>query len=154
MFSLLRTLVRPLAVPRYAGAGVVAEWCDVLSPVATCLPESLPQICGTLRAKDPLHWSPLMEAWVATRYDHVDAMLRDQKRSPMTPPASTDPRGASDGRESRGQSMLFVDPPEHTRLRALVNKAFTRRLSLRSPRAFRPLSRSYWTRFQSRRISI
>src|SRR5262249_37091077 len=24
-----------------------------------------------------------------------------------------------------GQSMLFVDPPEHTRLRALVNKAFT-----------------------------
>jgi hypothetical protein len=79
-----------------------------------------------LRAKAPLHWSPLLEAWVATRYADVDAILRDHKRF------SSDPRQRQRTRAPRtmvdnpgGQSMLFVDPPEHTRLRALVNKAFT-----------------------------
>jgi cytochrome P450 len=79
-----------------------------------------------LRAKAPLHWSPLLEAWVATRYADVDAILRDHKRF------SSDPRKRQRTRAPRtmvdnpgGQSMLFVDPPEHTRLRALVNKAFT-----------------------------
>jgi cytochrome P450 len=79
-----------------------------------------------LRAKAPLHWSPLLEAWVATCYADVDAILRDQKRF------SNDPRQRQRTRTARttidnpgGQSMLFVDPPEHTRLRALVNKAFT-----------------------------
>jgi len=79
-----------------------------------------------LRAKAPLHWSPLLEAWVATRYADVDAILRDHKRF------SSDPRKRQRARAPRtmvdnpgGQSMLFVDPPEHTRLRALVNKAFT-----------------------------
>jgi len=63
---------------------------------------------------------------VATRYADVDAILRDQKRF------SNDPRQRQRTRAARttvdnpgGQSMLFVDPPEHTRLRALVNKAFT-----------------------------
>jgi len=81
-------------------------------------------------------------------------MLRDQKRFSNDPASVNGP--ARRVRRSRipGADMLFVDPPEHTRLRALVNKAFTRRLSLRSPRAFRPLSRSYWTRFQSVAFSI
>ncbi|HSX81905.1 MAG TPA: cytochrome P450 [Candidatus Saccharimonadia bacterium] len=124
MFSLLRTLVRPLAVR----AMLVREWWQSgvtyypLSPRVYLNP--YPKY-AELRAKDPLHWSPLMEAWVATRYDHVDAMLRDQKRF------SNDPRQRQRTRAARptvenpgGQSMLFVDPPEHTRLRALVNKAF------------------------------
>jgi cytochrome P450 len=79
-----------------------------------------------LRAKAPLHWSPILEAWVATRYADVDAILRDHKRF------SSDPRRRQRTRAPRttvdnpgGQSMLFVDPPEHTRLRALVSKAFT-----------------------------
>jgi len=79
-----------------------------------------------LRAKDPVHWSPLMDAWVVTRYTHVDAILRDHKRF------SNDPRHRQRARAPRttvdnpgGQSMLFLDPPDHTRLRALVNKAFT-----------------------------
>jgi cytochrome P450 len=125
MSSLLRTLVRPLAVR----AMLVREWWQSgvtyypLSPRVYLNP--YPKY-AELRAQDPLHWSPLMEAWVATRYDHVDAMLRDQKRF------SNDPRQRQRTRAARptvenpgGQSMLFVDPPEHTRLRALVNKAFT-----------------------------
>lgn len=79
-----------------------------------------------LRAKDPVHWSPLMDSWVATRYADVDAILRDHKRF------SNDPRHRQRTRPPRttvdnpgGQSMLFLDPPDHTRLRALVSKAFT-----------------------------
>src|SRR5262245_19915024 len=125
MSSLLRTLVRPLAMR----AMLVREWWqsgvtyNPLSPRVYLNP--YPKY-AELRAKAPLHWSPLLESWVATRYADVDAILRDQKRF------SNDPRRRQRTRAERtsvdnpgGQSMLFVDPPEHTRLRALVNKAFT-----------------------------
>ncbi len=79
-----------------------------------------------LRTRDPVHWSVLMGSWVVSRYADVDAILRDHKRF------SNDPRQRRDARTlpastmtSGEQSMLFSDPPDHTRLRALVNKAFT-----------------------------
>jgi cytochrome P450 len=125
MSSLLRTLVRPFAIR----AMLVREWWqwgvmyNPMSPRVYLHP--YPKY-AELRAKAPLHWSPLLEAWVATRYADVDAILRDYKRF------SSDPRQRQRTRAPRtavdnpgGQSMLFVDPPEHTRLRALVNKAFT-----------------------------
>ena len=34
----------------------------------------------TLRAKDPVHWSELTHGWVISRFEHVDAILRDHKR--------------------------------------------------------------------------
>jgi cytochrome P450 len=124
MSSLLRTIVRPFAMR----AMLVREWWqsgvtyNPLSPRVYLNP--YPKY-AELRAKAPLHWSPLLEAWVATRYADVDTILRDHKRF------SNDPRQRQRTRAPRptvdnpgGQSMLFVDPPEHTRLRALVNKAF------------------------------
>lgn len=79
-----------------------------------------------LRAKDPVHWSPLMDSWVCSRYADVDAIMRDHKRF------SSDPRLRQSRRVSRStpppggaMGMVFLDPPDHTRLRALVNKAFT-----------------------------
>ena len=81
-----------------------------------------------LRAKDPVHWSPLMDSWVLSRYEDVDTVLRDHKRF------SSDARNRRSARRRQRQSvvaspseppsMLFSDPPDHTRLRALVNKAF------------------------------
>src|SRR5262249_54157862 len=113
MPSLLRTVVRPLAIR----AMLLREWWQSgvtyypLSPPVSLNP--YPKY-AELRAKDPLHWSPLMDAWVATRYADVDTILRDQKRF------SNDPRYRQRTRASRtttvenpgGQSMLFVDPPE------------------------------------------
>ncbi|HEY7648805.1 MAG TPA: cytochrome P450 [Methylomirabilota bacterium] len=79
-----------------------------------------------LRAEDPVHWSPL-GFWVLTRYDDVVAVLRDQRfaKEPMI--AAVAARfGISPG--TIGLSMLDRDPPDHTRLRGLVSKAFTPRV--------------------------
>ncbi|WP_037075470.1 cytochrome P450 family protein [Pseudonocardia spinosispora] len=87
-----------------------------------------------MRAEAPLvrlH-NPNQDApeWHVTRYADVVALLRD-------PRFSKDKRKLSD--EARGRyfrvtefdgldkHMLFADPPEHTRLRSLVAKAFTPR---------------------------
>jgi pimeloyl-[acyl-carrier protein] synthase len=125
MSSWLRRLVRPLAIRTM----LVREWWQsgvTYNPLSPRIYRNPYPKYAELRAKAPLHWSPLLEAWVATRYADLDAILRDQKRF------SNDPRQRQRTRAARttvdnpgGQSMLFVDPPEHTRLRALVNKAFT-----------------------------
>ena len=81
-----------------------------------------------LRDRDPVHRSRLMNAWVFTRYADVDAVLRDHRHF------SNDPRKRDLTRRQQATlptpddyTMLFLDPPDHTRLRGLVNKAFTRR---------------------------
>jgi cytochrome P450 len=83
-----------------------------------------------LRSVHPAAWSPQLDAWVVTGYEAVSSALRD-------PRVSSDRLGrarqrlASRGLEAvideRARSMIHRDPPDHTRLRALVNKAFTPR---------------------------
>lgn len=127
MPSFLRTLVRPLAVR----ALLWQEWrqsgitYNPLSPRVYLDP--YPKYAA-LRRKAPIHWSPLMDAWVVTRYTHVDAILRDHKRfsnDPRQRQRTRIPRTTSLVEQGGRPSMLFVDPPEHTRLRSLVSKAFT-----------------------------
>lgn len=83
-----------------------------------------------LRAEDPVHESPL-GFLVLTKYADATALLRD-------------PHGSSDNTKSEAfhqlvdsgdidpemanrRPFLFMDPPDHTRLRGLVSKAFTPR---------------------------
>ena len=67
-----------------------------------------------------------MNAWLFTRHADVDTILRDHQRF------GNDPRKGELSRRQRANlppeeefSLLFLDPPDHKRLRALVNKAFT-----------------------------
>lgn len=77
-----------------------------------------------LRTEDPVHIGR-RGVWTLTRYDDVALVLRDMRfgRKAFTDAmyaSSADPAGSG-----MAVSMLFQDPPEHTRLRALVSKAFT-----------------------------
>src|SRR6266545_304428 len=81
-----------------------------------------------LRAANPVHQTP-MGLWVLTRYDDVVTALRDPRfgregfEQMLTAVYGDDTTNAS-----RPRSMLFRDPPDHTRLRGLVSQAFTPRV--------------------------
>ncbi len=94
-----------------------------------------------LRAAEPVHRSDALQAWILTRYDDVLRVLRDHDTF------------SSDARQAGGQiaaalqeqransplgdtrSVLASDPPEHTFLRGIVNRAFTpRSVELLRPR--------------------
>jgi pimeloyl-[acyl-carrier protein] synthase len=77
-----------------------------------------------LRVEDPVHQSP-MGFWVLTRYDDVAGMLRDARFGRKGFDRLFQARFGTAGFDF---SMLFRDPPDHTRLRTLVSKAFTPRV--------------------------
>jgi cytochrome P450 len=79
-----------------------------------------------LRAEDPVHHSPL-GFWVLTRYDDVVAALRDPRLAKEAIAAFVAARFGQPV-PATGLSMLDRDPPDHTRLRSLVSKAFTPRV--------------------------
>lgn len=86
-----------------------------------------------LRETSPVSWSPLLDSWVLTRYADVDAVLMDPRSSANRRNAKNrfvemmEQQAEQMGPFSRAQTMLTSDPPEHTRLRRLVSKAFTPR---------------------------
>ena len=79
-----------------------------------------------LRAEEPVHHSPL-GFWVLTRYEDVVAALRDPRLAKEAIAGFIAARFGAPIPQM-GLSMLDRDPPDHTRLRALVSKAFTPRV--------------------------
>jgi len=92
---------------------------------------------AAMRVADPVypHAAPDGRTiWYVTRYDDVAAVLKDDATFCKNPANINLPARQTDTRRSvrpAGQSsndnMLFSDPPDHTRLRALVGQAFTPR---------------------------
>jgi len=81
-----------------------------------------------LREEDPVHQSPL-GFWVLTRYEDVVTSLRDPRMVKEPIAAFVAARfGLPAPPTGMGLSMLDRDPPDHTRLRGLVSKAFTPRV--------------------------
>jgi pimeloyl-[acyl-carrier protein] synthase len=74
-----------------------------------------------LHAAAPVQWSDVLDAWTLARYTDVVESLTD-------PRFSADRSVEPDRGYSVVKSMLVSDPPDHTRLRALVQKAFTPRM--------------------------
>ncbi|HEX2575628.1 MAG TPA: cytochrome P450 [Aquihabitans sp.] len=87
-----------------------------------------------LRDHDPVHHS-VFDTWMVTRWEDVHSLLRK-------PNTSVEDRRITGERTNRRQQMaelvegrtvrrslaiLNIDPPDHTRLRKLVSKAFTPR---------------------------
>jgi pimeloyl-[acyl-carrier protein] synthase len=81
-----------------------------------------------LRTQDPVHWNFLSQSWIISRYRDIDAILRDYTRfsnDSRHRQAVSQAQAASSN--PSGPSLLFLDPPDHTRLRSLVQQAFTPR---------------------------
>ena len=81
-----------------------------------------------LREQGPVEWDPYLHAWVVTGYEEaLTVLLRFSADRTATPEqlaeiglSSLEPIAAVMTRQ-----MLFMDPPAHTRLRALASQAFT-----------------------------
>jgi pimeloyl-[acyl-carrier protein] synthase len=95
----------------------------------------------SLRARAPVYFSPILRGWILTRYADIAAVLHDPRfsvnrqqsklfqRLRIFESLSPDFAAAITG------NLLMLDPPDHTRLRRLVIKAFTpRRVEALRPR--------------------
>ncbi len=86
-----------------------------------------------LRENEPLHWSEARSIRVVSRYQDVAKVLRSPDVSRDIDASATDLPPQEEARRqlrrTRGgaKSMLNLDPPDHSRLRGLVSKAFTPR---------------------------
>src|SRR5438270_142149 len=101
---------------------------DALSPANIANPYPLYR---QMREIDPVYWDERVNSWVLTTYAHNVSALRDTRFSAAGFMAET----AWIPEELRAtleppiraltRQMLFLDPPDHTRLRGLVAKPFT-----------------------------
>jgi cytochrome P450 len=81
-----------------------------------------------LRNEDPVHWDPFLHAWVVTRYADVVHVLHHFSANRTPTPEQLSAMGLSALNpiaQVMVRQMLFLDPPNHTRLRALASAAFT-----------------------------
>lgn len=86
-----------------------------------------------LRENDPVHWNEGLRSWCVTRHVDVTRAYQDPRLS------AARITGFIERQRVRGDAQLealgrwvalwlvFMDPPDHTRLRKLTQKAFTRR---------------------------
>ncbi len=93
-----------------------------------------------LRAEDPVHHAP-WGGWLVSRYADCVSVLKDPRASSdmSASPAYRQAReqGLFDPDEALAQTppFLILDPPDHTRLRGLVSRAFTpKAIELERPR--------------------
>ena len=91
---------------------------------------------ATLRASEPVYRTTLPDktpVWLLTRYEDVNALLRDERfpknrRTALTPEQLRKLPWVPPMFRPLERNMLDLDGADHTRLRALVHKAFTPRL--------------------------
>ncbi len=91
-----------------------------------------------LRASDPVHRyitsAEGYTTWLVTRYSDAEALLRDERfaknRQHVFAPSEHTPLPDEEASPDDlfGLGLLALDPPDHTRLRSLVNLSFTPRM--------------------------
>ncbi len=84
-----------------------------------------------LQAEDPAHWSPVLKGWVLTRHADVKSVQMNSGISAdrLMPFFKSQPSGEQDRLRDLIRYLntwvAFKDPPDHTRLRGLLNKVVT-----------------------------
>lgn len=87
---------------------------------------------AALREAGPIHWSEEFfgGAWLLTRHADVEAVLRDVARFSAQRTGGWVMRSVAARRELKGfqqlfaRAMLFVDAPDHARIRGVLNAGF------------------------------
>lgn len=85
---------------------------------------------NNLRAVDPVHWNKKWKGWVITRYDDICLLSMDPRVSANRLNPQIVAKMPKEGRlvgKVMLNWMVFMDPPEHTRVRKVLQKAFTPR---------------------------
>ena len=86
-----------------------------------------------MRDEAPVYYSEKYDFWALTRYEDVAAAIKDYETYSSAKGVTLDI--VKSGAESPvGKIIISLDPPEHERMRKLVNKVFT-------PRAIASLER-------------
>lgn len=106
---------------------------DILSPTFKANPFPF---FAHLREAEPVYRTTLPDktsVWLVTRYEDVYSLLKDERfakyrYNAMTPEQLRKQPWVPPMFRPLERSMLDLDPPDHTRLRELVHKAFTPRL--------------------------
>ncbi|WP_078428061.1 cytochrome P450 [Alkalihalobacterium alkalinitrilicum] len=83
-----------------------------------------------LRTEDPVYWSDKWDGWILTRYHDINEALLNpgltsQRIRPSKSMSKEKVLDMVSTFEILSKWMVFNDPPNHTRIRMLVNKAFT-----------------------------
>ncbi len=90
-----------------------------------------------LREEDPVYWSGSIGGWILTRYDDMVVTFKDVShysnegrlgKAVEYLPAESRARLKTFEDHYNVKSLIHSDPPDHTRLRALITKAFTPRV--------------------------
>lgn len=90
-------------------------------------------ILARLQREAPIHWSDTARCWIVTRYEDCKSVLMDKRFSsermkPFFESLGAEQRARLANLESSvGLWAVFLDPPDHTRLRRLLNRGFTSR---------------------------
>ena len=95
------------------------------NPLSSKVMQNPYKVYAELRRRSPVHRSAILGSWVLTRYEDVVAAAKDHERfsnnprwrgmtKSVLPPAPDD------------YSILLMDPPDHSRLRRVAARAFTR----------------------------
>jgi cytochrome P450 len=81
-----------------------------------------------LRERDPVHWQPEPAPnhgfWAITRFHDIEEILRDTKTFSSAHGVTLEEQSEEEVEARR--SMIDMDPPQHSQLRRLVSKLFTR----------------------------
>ena len=86
-----------------------------------------------LREHEPVHWSESLRMWVLTRYGDVFDAITDNHRFSVDRFRRVDPAFLARRPDMQEVARIlsdwavYRDPPDHTRLRALLARAFTAR---------------------------
>lgn len=106
-----------------------------------------------LRTEDPVHWDPYLHAWVVTRYpDVVEVLHRFSAERTHTPEklALLGMEQLAPIAQVMVRQMLFLDPPQHSRVRGLAAAAFTPRRVERLRSHIEEIAESLLDRVESR----